>query len=122
MKSGQDVSKKLWSKNARGLKKQPGERNSSEQKGVEKERRPRVWKVDVTEMIVLEHANTRLMIQVVIVKDQETSTTYEKHRRRRKTETRGDIAEALVGSLTRSPRKAFGKASWGKYERSRTEN
>jgi hypothetical protein len=73
-------------------------------------------------MIVLEHANTRLMIQVVIVKDQETSTTYEKHRRRRKTETRGDIAEALVGSLTRSPRKAFGKASWGKYERSRTEN
>jgi hypothetical protein len=59
---------------------------------------------------------------VVIVKDQEMSTTYEKHhRRRRKTETRGDIAEALVGGMTRSPRKAFGKASWGKYERSRTE-
>jgi hypothetical protein len=45
------------------------------------------------------------------------STIYEKYRRRRKMESRGDIAEVLVGSLMRSPRKAFGKAFWGKYER-----
>jgi hypothetical protein len=62
MKSEEDVSKKLWSKNARGLKKQPSKRNSSEQKDADKERRPRVWKVDVIEMIVLEHADTRLRI------------------------------------------------------------
>jgi hypothetical protein len=74
MKNGEDESKKLWSKNARELKKLPGKRNSSGQKGADEERRLRVWKVDVIEMIVLESADTRLRIQVLSAKDQEMST------------------------------------------------
>jgi len=50
------------------------------------------------------------------------STIYEKCQHRQEIQSRGDIVEALVGTLRRmrNPRRAFGKAYWAEYEKLRS--